>query len=122
MLGGMWNERVGVIGNEGSRGFRDSEPELAASFLLDSRNPLEPSFPITPTLSFHIPPNMANQGTPKEIGINKPTPFTGDRQKVNSFIQECNIYLTVNKGIYNTDEAKIAFILSYLTDKVALQW
>ena len=31
MLGGMWNERVGVIGNEGSRGFRESSKNEAAS-------------------------------------------------------------------------------------------
>ena len=28
----------------------------------------------------------------------------------------------VNRNIYSTEEAKIAFILSYLTDKEALQW
>ena len=28
----------------------------------------------------------------------------------------------VNQNIYSTEEAKITFILSYLTDKEALQW
>lgn len=59
---------------------------------------------------------------PKEIGINKPTPFTGDRKKISTFIQEVKIYLAINKGVYDTDDTKIAFILSYLTDKEALQW
>ena len=66
--------------------------------------------------------NGAQNNGAKELGINKPTPFTGERMKVNLFIQECNIYLTVNRNIYSTEEAKIAFILSYLTDKEALQW
>jgi hypothetical protein len=34
----------------------------------------------------------------KEIGINKPTPFTGDRKKVEIFIQECRVYLQVNNS------------------------
>ena len=58
----------------------------------------------------------------KELGINKPTPFTGEQTKVNLFIQEYNVYLTVNRNIYSTEEAKITFILSYLTNKEALQW
>ena len=58
----------------------------------------------------------------KEIGINKPTPFDGDRKKVESFIQECRVYLQVNKAVYNTDEARIAFILSFMKEKEALKW
>ena len=65
--------------------------------------------------------NTAN-GNPKELGLNWPTPFIRDRQKVNTFLQECNLYLLVNRAIYKTDEAKIIFILSYMTDKEALQW
>jgi len=60
--------------------------------------------------------------TPKEIGINKPTPFNGDRTKVHSFIQECKVYLAINRRVYTTDEAKVAFILSYMTEKEALKW
>ena len=58
----------------------------------------------------------------RNLGLNRLTPFTGDRQKVNTFLQECNLYLLVNRVIYNTDEAKIVFVLSYMTDKEALQW
>jgi hypothetical protein len=58
----------------------------------------------------------------KEIGINKPTPFTGDRKKIGTFIQEAKVYLTINRNVYDKDETKIAFMLSYMTDKEALQW
>ena len=58
----------------------------------------------------------------KEIGINKPTPFTGDRKKIGTFVQETKVYLTINKDVYDTDEKEIAFMLSYMTDKEALQW
>jgi hypothetical protein len=58
----------------------------------------------------------------KEISIIKPSAFTGDRRKIRGFIQECRGYLQLNKHIYDTDEAKIAFVLSFLTDKEALKW
>ena len=38
------------------------------------------------------------------------------------FIQECRLYLQVNKKIYTTDEAKVAFFLSFMTEKEALKW
>ena len=58
----------------------------------------------------------------KEIGINKPTKFDGDRRKFRNFLQECTFYITVNETVYDTDAKKIAFILSHMTDKEALLW
>ena len=58
----------------------------------------------------------------KEIEINKPTAFYGSRKKVETFIQECRLYLQVNKKSYSTDEAKVAFFLSFMTEKEALKW
>ena len=58
----------------------------------------------------------------KEIRINKPTAFDGNRKKVETFIQECRLYLQVNKKIYATYEAKVAFFLSFMTEKEALKW
>ena len=60
--------------------------------------------------------------TPREFGLNKPTPFDGNRKKITTFIQEVKIYLTVNKHVYTTDESKVAFVLSYMTEKEAVQW
>src|SRR5271168_3267643 len=60
--------------------------------------------------------------TPREFGLNKPTPFDGDRKKITTFIQEVKIYLTVNRQVYTTDESKVAFVLSYFTEKEAIQW
>ena len=58
----------------------------------------------------------------KKIGINKLTAFDGSRKKVETFIQERRLYLQVNKKIYATDEAKVAFFLSFMTEKEALKW
>ena len=60
--------------------------------------------------------------TPREFGLNKPTPFDGDRKKITTFIQEVKIYLMVNKHVYTTDESMVAFVLSYMMEKEAVQW
>jgi hypothetical protein len=59
---------------------------------------------------------------PKEYGMNKPTPFTGDRMKIRRFLQDCLGYLDMNQGIYNSDRLKIGFILSYMNDGEAANW
>jgi hypothetical protein len=58
----------------------------------------------------------------KELGLDKPSPFNGDRKKVETFIQECRIYLQINRKIYATDETKVAFMLSLMKEKEALRW
>ena len=67
-------------------------------------------------------PPIKTESLVKEKTINKPTPFTGDRTRVRGFVQECLGCLQLNKHIYTSDEAKIAFILSFLTEKEALKW
>ena len=67
-------------------------------------------------------PSTQNNSNAKEKMINKPTPFTGDRKRIKTFLQECQIYLQINRKIYDTSEDKIAFILSYMNEKEALRW
>ena len=109
------------------------ERELSTSFYASKENPAsqKPPFPFQPFTSFSsflnpTQPTLIMATTTvsngKEIGINKPTPFTGDRKKIGTFIQEAKVYLTINKDVYNKDESKIAFMLSYMTDKEALKW
>ena len=63
--------------------------------------------------------NVANRNT-KELSLNRPTPFTGDRQKVNMFLQECNLYLLVNRVIYNTDKEALQWKEQYLTSMMEI--
>jgi hypothetical protein len=58
----------------------------------------------------------------REIGLDKLSPFNGDRKKVETFIQECRVYLQINKRIYTDDEAKVAFLLSLMKENEALRW
>ena len=64
-----------------------------------------------------------NSAPQKEYNINRPTLFTSDRTKIKNFIQECDVYLNINDMIYDTDPAKIAFVLvSFITAGEAQKW
>jgi hypothetical protein len=58
----------------------------------------------------------------KEVRMNLPSEFDGDRKKYKKFRQAVVLYLSVNRHIYDDDELKIGFILSYMNDKEAAQW
>ena len=58
----------------------------------------------------------------KEYGLNKPTPFSGDRMKIKAFLQECLVYINMNKEIYMMDRLKIGFVQSYINEKEARDW
>jgi hypothetical protein len=58
----------------------------------------------------------------KEYGMNKLTPFTGDWTKIRWFLQDCLGYLDINQNIYDTDQLKIGFSLSYMNDNDATNW
>ena len=48
--------------------------------------------------------------------------FTGNRTKIENFVQECDVYLNINDTIYDTEPAKIAFVLSFITAGEAQKW
>ena len=127
----------------GERIIEDQEPELSASFYAE-RNPVEqavpqpfqpftlegyrtpsplglPADPVEPMTSFLNPVPQTGAST-KEYGLNKPTPFSGDRTKVKAFLQECLVYIDINEDIYVTDKLKIGFVLSYMNEKEARDW
>ena len=78
----------------------------------------------TTTNPFSTSTNMTtmNPAPRKEYNINRPTLFTGDRTKIENFVQECDIYLNINDTIYDMDTAKIAFVLSFITAGEAQKW
>ena len=58
----------------------------------------------------------------KKLKMNTLTSFSDDRKKLDNFIMECDIYLQMNKGVYDTDKKKIIFVLSYIKDGTAKAW
>jgi hypothetical protein len=64
----------------------------------------------------------SNSNGMKELRINPPTNFTGNRDDLDNFVQDCTLYLTLNKTVYETDEKQIIFMLSYMTEGTARAW
>ena len=84
--------------------------------------PQPPTLPQNPPTLPPLPELPRDKGSPiRKKSINKPTPF-GDQRKIITFIQECCMYLQINKRIYTTNEDKVAFVLSYMMEKEALKW
>ena len=67
--------------------------------------------------SIHNPNNMY-----REVKLNPPTPFNGDRKKYDDFIIEAEMYLSINSDIFDTDKKKILFTLSYMREGTAGPW
>jgi hypothetical protein len=63
---------------------------------------------------------MANAN--REIKIRAPYDFTGDWTKTMKFLQKVMLFLQVNEAIYDTDEKKIIFALSFMNGGTASVW
>ncbi|KAI5114868.1 hypothetical protein M0805_007796 [Coniferiporia weirii] len=60
--------------------------------------------------------------TAKEINLAKPNEFDSTREYARRFLSSCKTYLRVNKHIYDTDELKINFVLSFMQTRTAGDW
>ena len=52
----------------------------------------------------------------KEVKFNVPKPFSGKRGDLKKFLRTCRMYLQTNSEMYNTDERKVVFVLSFMTE------
>jgi Domain of unknown function (DUF4939) len=59
---------------------------------------------------------------PKELNLNRPDTFDGNREGFKKFLQDVKIYMDVNHKTYNNDLRKIAFILSFIMTGAAATW
>jgi len=60
--------------------------------------------------------------TPKELRINPPSDFDGSSSKATQWLLSVRLYLHLNQQLYDTDEKKIIFSLSYMTKDSAKVW
>jgi Ty3 transposon capsid-like protein len=58
----------------------------------------------------------------KELNLNKPEPFDGNRDNFKKFLQNVEVYMDVNHETYNNDLRKIAFVLSFMASGSAATW
>ena len=58
----------------------------------------------------------------KEIALNKPDLFNGDREKFKEFLQSVEVYMDVNHKVYRSNLIKIAFVLLFMNSRPAATW
>ena len=78
--------------------------------------------------------NMSNQQTtsttatinatirPTKLKLGQPSTFNGDATKARAWINNAQLYILVNQAVYNNNNKKIAYILSFMTEGVAVLW
>lgn len=59
---------------------------------------------------------------PTELRIRTPNDFDSERTQTNRFVTELTLYFGMNGSVYDTDEKKIAFALSYMNGGQAGPW
>ena len=57
-----------------------------------------------------------------EVKLNLPKVFSSKRTELNKFLQDVLVYLTVNKEVYNNNEKKITYLLSFMTEGDTASW
>ena len=73
--------------------------------------------------NFYQTDNMAKVApTVKKTELNPPRTFTGKRTDLRRFLQDTFVFLTINNEHYNNDNKKIAFVMSFMTDRDAALW
>ena len=75
--------------------------------------------PVLSLLFFPEPPPIHR---PTELKLAALKPFTGNREDLNGFLLDLNLYLTVNREIYNDSFKKIGYTLSFMTSGDAKSW
>jgi hypothetical protein len=68
------------------------------------------------------PMEVVEEENKKTNHMKKPTPFHGDRRKVQSFLVDCRLYILANKKTFKNDAEQVLFILSYMDGGEAEKW
>jgi Domain of unknown function (DUF4939) len=111
-------------------GFEEHDPLVKSSYFTEPRpnprySPIENLFttiqkhnqPITLHTIMAQPVNRT-----KELNLNKPEAFNGNRDGFKEFLQNVEVYMDVNHETYNNDLRKIVFVLSFMTTESAATW
>jgi len=90
-----------------------------------SKPPVQPPVesPVQPPVQPPVkPPTQEEAMSEKELRINPPKVFDGNRDNFIPFIQDAQVYLSLNDKSYNTDQKKIIYVLSFMNEGTAKTW
>ena len=74
------------------------------------------------TLTMASTTTTAAPPKPQELKLGQPSTFDGNPKKARAWINNTQLYLLVNKEVYNHDDKKIAFTLSFMKERLAGLW
>lgn len=60
--------------------------------------------------------------TPRPPKVATPSPFNGDREKLEDFLAQCRLYLSLRHVEYPDDQQQILFVLSHMKEGTAAPW
>ncbi|PPQ92658.1 hypothetical protein CVT25_014730 [Psilocybe cyanescens] len=91
-------------------------------YFTDASEPSETSEISEPNETQMVDQQMIDAPKTRELSLSKPTPFNGERFKSKKFLQECILYMGINKDTYDTEPKRITFILSYMQEGNTVDW
>ena len=92
--------------------FLQLEPWMPLSPLPRTRNPFLMSHQQPSTLTVALTTTTAAPPKCQELKLGQPSTFDGNLKKARVWINNTQLYLLVNKDVYNHDDKKITFALS----------
>ena len=104
------------IDNPETKQMTPMNPDPTQNILPETSPVINPSINL---IFFPEPPPMHR---PTKLKLAALKPFTGNREDLNGFLLDLNLYLTVNREIYNDSFKKIGYVLSFMTSGDAKSW
>ena len=102
--------------------FLQLEPLMPLSPIPRTRNPFLMSHQQPSTLTVASTTTTTAPPKPQELKLGQPSTFNGNPKKARAWINNTQLYLLVNKDVYNHDDKKIAFTLSFMKEGSARLW
>ena len=90
---------------------------------IEQTEPIRMATAVTASVSAPAAASVAApMNSAKEIRVNAPAVFDGERNKLQEWLDDCRLYTTLNHQVYTTEDQRIAFILSYMRGGTAGKW
>jgi hypothetical protein len=124
-------EQIKFFGEGPQDDFEEHHPLVKSSYSTEPRpdppySLIENLFSAIQKHNQPINPHTTTMAQPvngtKELNLNKPKAFDGNRDGFKKFLQNMEVYMDVNHKMYNTDLRKIAFVLSFMAARSAATW
>ena len=96
--------------------FLNIKPQTPLSPIPRTRNPFLMSHQQLSTSTVASTTTTAAPPKPQELKLGQPSAFNGDPKKAGAWINNTQLYLLVNKDVYDHNDKKIAFALSFMKE------